>query len=385
MSAPAAKPTPSNYNLLLNELGNESNSSLFEIKVKNAFYSLNAGASSSSAASTPPPLAEMVNAIITEAFNQMNFSDSDEERFSTWVSENVLKNYPMFSAKLWELGEQINSTLLTIKQIQYRHFSLKINPPTAIDQEIERVEEIETIEAYKKIEDSLKQDSEAAKIRAKRLIEIFFEHATVTSQGMFFKQFTDLNLFKKVISLIPEKTTFLIVRVNSKYINADAAVKFLAESPNLSQLVILDLSTFNKSVDAVINLTDKGLLDLINSPYITHLKQLTLSFNPNITDGAIAALASSPHFSQLQHLNLSFCKSLTDAAITPLANSPHLAQLEHLDLSFCDHFTDVAYKTLTEAPKLQELNLLGCKNLTEDDVIGLQESKPDLTLHFWLN
>jgi internalin A len=126
----------------------------------------------------------------------------------------------------------------------------------------------------------------------------------------------------------------------------------IAELAKLPALTALDLSETR--------ITDRGLLDLKNSPNLT---ELNLYYAELVSDQGIAVVKSLPH---LKRLNLRGTK-VTDSTI-PLLN--RLTALESLDIGFAQ-VTDSGIAQLA-LPNLKELSLGGDK-LTDAGLRALRQ------------
>ncbi len=103
------------------------------------------------------------------------------------------------------------------------------------------------------------------------------------------------------------------------------------------------------------NFQDVGMQMLTQLP----LRTLKLAFCPAITSAGWALL---PNLSLLEHLDLTGCDQLTDDDLLPIAQLPNL---KTLNLSHCSKITDCGLQSL-ERCKLTSLNLMGCSNISQD-------------------
>jgi uncharacterized protein (TIGR02996 family) len=105
-----------------------------------------------------------------------------------------------------------------------------------------------------------------------------------------------------------------------------------------------------------------GLAALAGSPYLTHLKSLSLRGCPVGDEGA-EALALSPRMSALEHLLLNSA-GVGDRGAAALARSEHLTSLRELYLGDGNPITDAGALAIASAaglPQLAELHLWGTR------------------------
>lgn len=133
---------------------------------------------------------------------------------------------------------------------------------------------------------------------------------------------------------------------NQRLHDADAAL--IAECPNLSSLVHLDLS-FNTVGIA-------GMRALVKSDHLPALNSLTINHNRQVGMSASEALVDSPLAGQLQHLCLSH-HEFWNEPVKLIASAPRLKGLRTLDLSE-NGITDAGAIALAGSPYLTELERL---------------------------
>jgi uncharacterized protein (TIGR02996 family) len=123
-------------------------------------------------------------------------------------------------------------------------------------------------------------------------------------------------------AVCPHLARLIALSLKGTQLGSPSSLKGMLNTPYLSRLVSLDLSSAA--------LTSKGVNVLVTIPFLSNLKELFLSQN-KIADPGVEALASCPALSQLTHLDLRGNSVRTKGA-TALADSPYLRQLACLDL-----------------------------------------------------
>jgi uncharacterized protein (TIGR02996 family) len=127
----------------------------------------------------------------------------------------------------------------------------------------------------------------------------------------------------------------------------DEVVAALAQSPNLSRLRLLAV-TFSRAI------TDAAVAALAGSPYLACSEGLDLS-QTAITDAGAQALADSPRSACLTTLNMMLA-GVGNAGLEALLQSPHLGALRNLTIGSL--ITDPGVRALANAPASSRLRRL---------------------------
>uniref|UniRef100_A0A8D1EI01 F-box/LRR-repeat protein 15-like leucin rich repeat domain-containing protein n=1 Tax=Sus scrofa TaxID=9823 RepID=A0A8D1EI01_PIG len=135
----------------------------------------------------------------------------------------------------------------------------------------------------------------------------------------------------------------------------DGSLKSL--SP-LKQLTVLNLAN-------CVRIGDMGLIQFLDGPVSTKIRELNLSNCIHLGDASMAKL--SERCSNLNYLNLRNCEHLTDLAIEYIVN---IFSLVSVDLSGTD-ISNEGLMILSRHRKLKELSLSECDRITD---IGIQIS-----------
>ncbi|KAK3919058.1 Dynein regulatory complex subunit 6 [Frankliniella fusca] len=150
----------------------------------------------------------------------------------------------------------------------------------------------------------------------------------------------------------------------------------LIDSPALTQLSkVADLRLKNLMLAGCEQLTNAGVVAL--TEHQTGLISLDLSCCSRVTDPSMIAICRS--LSSLQNLCVRRCRAISNIGVSEIQALKHLVKL---DLSNCDMVTSDGILTgLCHSVNytLQQLYLSGINNMTEDTVIKLAESLPNLT------
>jgi hypothetical protein len=108
----------------------------------------------------------------------------------------------------------------------------------------------------------------------------------------------------------------------------DGELAILANAAHLQSLVALRLAADDEYRGSI---TEDGIARLVESPYLTNLRQLTLNNHEDLNDDAVRRLLEWEHAGQLEVLELS-CRDITDAGVRAIARSPRLRKLRRLVL-----------------------------------------------------
>lgn len=143
---------------------------------------------------------------------------------------------------------------------------------------------------------------------------------------------------------------------------------------NLSQAKDLELTSLN--LRGCLQLSNIGIVLL--SHHQKSLTQLDVSMCPRITDSSLLAVCTG--LSNLQSLSVQSCRAISDYGISCLYK---LEKLRYLNISKCDLILgDGIIKGICNKinPRLRELHMGHLGNITDNVVICLSESLPNLTI-----
>uniref|UniRef100_A0A8C3X757 F-box and leucine rich repeat protein 13 n=1 Tax=Catagonus wagneri TaxID=51154 RepID=A0A8C3X757_9CETA len=179
----------------------------------------------------------------------------------------------------------------------------------------------------------------------------------------------------------------------------DACFKFIDKIyPNISHIYMVDCKGLTdgslKSLSPLKQLTvlnlancvrigDMGLIEFLDGPVSTKIRELNLSNCIHLGDASIAKL--SEHCSNLNYLSLRNCEHLTELGIEFIVNIFSLVSvdlsgtdisneafckgsmiLEHLDVSYCPQLSDEIIKALAiYCINLTSLRIAGCPKITD--------------------
>jgi hypothetical protein len=108
----------------------------------------------------------------------------------------------------------------------------------------------------------------------------------------------------------------------------DGQLALLADAAHLRSLVALRLAANDEYRGAI---TADGIGRLVESRYLTNLRQLTLNNHEDLDDTAVYRLLEWERVGQLEVLELS-CWGITDAGVLAIARAPELRNLRRLVL-----------------------------------------------------
>jgi uncharacterized protein (TIGR02996 family) len=146
-------------------------------------------------------------------------------------------------------------------------------------------------------------------------------------------------------------TGLLVLDQTDEWETLPECLELIAGAAHLSSLVALRLSELDSPSEGTLGADDLPLL--LDSPYLTRLRQLTLSFHDNIDDRALAMLLAWERASQLEVLELAGT-SVTAGGWHTLATCPRLKNLRRLVLNGYNVDSDVVGAVL-DSPHLREL------------------------------
>lgn len=226
----------------------------------------------------------------------------------------------------------------------------------------------------------------------RQMVGIFLKHAPIDVQATFFS--LSAAYFHHILDCIPSDVPYLDFS-QSPHLRDQDVEKIVK---NCHKLSILNLSycvnLTDKSAKAIANggvnmarleelilidvrlLTDKGIIEIAESPFMSSLRALNLANCNLLTDEAVIAIADSPYMGFMRDLNLEECKLLTSKAITTLASSVHMSSLEKLNIKGCVEVDNEAIISLVNSfymSNLKHLNLQKC-DIYSDAMIELANS-----------
>jgi len=102
----------------------------------------------------------------------------------------------------------------------------------------------------------------------------------------------------------------------------------LTEAPHLQSLVALRLGADDEYLGSI---TSTGITSLVNSPYLTNLRQLVLNNHEDLDDEAVRLLTKWERLGQLEVLEIS-CRNITDVGVSLLSGCRQLQRLRRLVL-----------------------------------------------------
>ncbi|MBA3815403.1 MAG: hypothetical protein H0X29_02580 [Parachlamydiaceae bacterium] len=162
----------------------------------------------------------------------------------------------------------------------------------------------------------------------KKMIEIFFKHASTSKQAHFFASITDKNgrFITDIISALPKGLAHLDL-TNCKWLKNHHVTEIIMQLPAL--------------------------------------ESLNLSKCRFLTDETAKIIANKNNAASLHSLNFSGCPKLTDFAAIAIAESTNLVGLNSLKFSKCPHITDMGAMAITNSMSgLRRLKFRQCPKVT---------------------